>query len=38
MITAETAITYNREGLTDEELIGLYRALVKPRIIEEKML
>lgn len=38
MITAETAITYNREGLTDEDLIGLYRALVKPRIIEEKML
>ncbi len=38
MITAETAIRYNREGLTDEDLIGLYKALVKPRIIEEKML
>lgn len=38
MITAETAIHYNREGLTDEDLIGLYKALVKPRIIEEKML
>lgn len=31
-------ITYNRKHYSNEELVELYRALVKPRIIEEKML
>jgi len=29
---------FNRGSLTDEDLLRLYRALVKPRMIEEKML
>ena len=29
---------YNTKGLSGQELIGLYRALLKPRMIEEKML
>jgi 2-oxoisovalerate dehydrogenase E1 component len=32
------SIQYNREGLSNESLIDLYKALVKPRMIEEKML
>jgi 2-oxoisovalerate dehydrogenase E1 component len=31
-------IKYNRKGLTDEELVMLYKELLKPRLIEEKML
>jgi len=31
-------ITFNRENYSDKELIELYQALLKPRIIEEKML
>lgn len=31
-------IEYDRKGLSDETLLGLYRLLVKPRMIEEKML
>jgi len=31
-------IKYNRKGITDEELLKLYRALLFPRMIEEKML
>ncbi|MBL7924878.1 MAG: dehydrogenase, partial [Bacteroidia bacterium] len=31
-------MTYRREGLSDEVLIDLYKALLKPRMIEEKML
>jgi 2-oxoisovalerate dehydrogenase E1 component len=31
-------ITYSREGFTDQELIDVYRALLLPRLIEEKML
>jgi 2-oxoisovalerate dehydrogenase E1 component len=38
MIQSELAIQYNRENLSDETLIDLYKALIKPRIIEEKML
>lgn len=38
MLTTESLIHYNREGLSDETLIDLYKALIKPRIIEEKML
>ena len=29
---------YNRKGIADEKLIGLYKALLLPRLVEEKML
>lgn len=29
---------YNREGLSDQELVALYEHLLRPRLIEEKML
>jgi 2-oxoisovalerate dehydrogenase E1 component len=32
------ALTFNRRKYTDEELIKLYKNLLKPRLIEEKML
>lgn len=38
MITTESPIHYNREGLANETLIDLYKAILKPRMIEEKML
>ena len=38
MINTEPYLQYNREGLSNETLIDLYKALIKPRIIEEKML
>ncbi len=38
MITSETPITFQRDSLNDETLIDLYKALIKPRLIEEKML
>jgi 2-oxoisovalerate dehydrogenase E1 component len=38
MIEAQHYIAYKRDGLTNETLIDLYKALIKPRIIEEKML
>lgn len=38
MVRTESHIQYNREGLSNETLIDLYKALVKPRMIEEKML
>jgi 2-oxoisovalerate dehydrogenase E1 component len=31
-------MVYNRENYTDKELINLYKYLLKPRLIEEKML
>ena len=31
-------MTFERQNLTNEELIYLYKKLVKPRLIEEKML
>lgn len=31
-------ITYNREGFSDEALLDLYRSILLPRMIEEKML
>src|SRR4051812_36322006 len=31
-------INYDRSGLSDKELIALYKELLKPRLIEEKML
>ena len=39
---AETASTinikYNRKHFSDEQLISIYREILKPRLIEEKML
>ena len=29
---------FNRKGLTDKQLVDLYKAILKPRMIEEKML
>ena len=29
---------FNRKGISDTELLDLYKALVKPRLVEEKML
>ena len=29
---------FNRKGIADAELLGLYKALIKPRLVEEKML
>ena len=34
----EPIIKYNRENYSDDELLKLYRALLLPRMIEEKML
>ena len=31
-------MTYRTKGLSDQQLITLYKALLKPRMIEEKML
>ncbi|MDQ3048407.1 MAG: thiamine pyrophosphate-dependent enzyme, partial [Bacteroidota bacterium] len=38
MITAETAIRYDRKKYKDDILIALYKGVLKPRMIEEKML
>src|ERR1044071_971062 len=38
MITAETAIVYDRKKLSDEELKDIYVHILRPRMIEEKML
>jgi 2-oxoisovalerate dehydrogenase E1 component len=38
MITAETAIRYDRKKYSDTLLLELYDELLKPRMIEEKML
>jgi len=38
MITELTPVAFSREGFQDETLIDLYRALLKPRMVEEKML
>ena len=31
-------MVYNRENYSDKELVDLYKFLLKPRLIEEKML
>ena len=31
-------ITYDRKDLSNDELVSIYKALIKPRLIEEKML
>lgn len=33
-----TTMDFNRGNLTDEQLLSLYKAILKPRLIEEKML
>ncbi len=38
MITAETQIRYDRKKYKDDTLMALYKGLLKPRMIEEKML
>ena len=38
MITAEVPIRFDRKKHSDAVLLGLYEALLKPRMIEEKML
>jgi len=32
------AMNYDRKNLTDDQLLALYKAIIKPRLIEEKML
>ena len=29
---------FNRKGISDAELVNLYKAIIKPRLVEEKML
>ena len=31
-------MNYNRKGISDEQLLELYTSILKPRMIEEKML
>jgi 2-oxoisovalerate dehydrogenase E1 component len=38
MITAETAVRYERKKHKDDTLLTLYKNILKPRLIEEKML
>lgn len=38
LITAETPIKYDRKKLKDDTLLSLYKNILKPRMIEEKML
>jgi 2-oxoisovalerate dehydrogenase E1 component len=38
MITADSPVKYDRKKYTDKTLIDLYRGILKPRMIEEKML
>jgi 2-oxoisovalerate dehydrogenase E1 component len=38
MITAESPIRYDRKKYKDDTLIELYKGILKPRMIEEKML
>lgn len=37
-VLSRRAIEFNREGFEDQELIDIYKAIMKPRLIEEKML
>lgn len=38
MITEKSPITFHNKGLTQDTLLELYKAMLKPRMIEEKML
>ena len=35
---AQPTMIYNRRGFSDKKLLEIYHALLKPRMIEEKML
>lgn len=37
-ITEKTPILFDRNGVSDDQLLNLYKAMLKPRMIEEKML
>ncbi len=37
-ISASSALIYNRKTLNNETLLNIYKAILKPRMIEEKML
>jgi len=37
MITANSPVIFNRKNYSDEILLSLYKELIKPRMIEEKM-
>ncbi|MEO8149041.1 MAG: dehydrogenase E1 component subunit alpha/beta [Bacteroidia bacterium] len=37
-ITATSALTYDRKNLSNENLLHIYKSILKPRMIEEKML
>ncbi len=38
MITVDSPIKYNKKRYSNEVLLSLYKELIKPRLIEEKML
>jgi 2-oxoisovalerate dehydrogenase E1 component len=38
LISAKPAITFPKHSLSDDQLISLYKGMLKPRLIEEKML
>lgn len=38
MVADKRAIVYDRTGFEDQELLSIYKKLIKPRLIEEKML
>src|SRR6188474_2433340 len=38
MITAETPVKFDRKRLKDDTLLTIYKNILKPRMIEEKML
>ncbi len=38
MITVDTPIQFERKNKSDSQLLGIYNAILKPRMIEEKML
>lgn len=38
MITVDSPIIYDKKKLSNEQLLEIYQALIKPRMIEEKML
>jgi len=38
MITVDSPIKFNKKSLPDETLLAIYKELIKPRMIEEKML
>ncbi|MEM7513169.1 MAG: thiamine pyrophosphate-dependent enzyme, partial [Bacteroidota bacterium] len=37
-LPSDLAFTYDRKNLSDDELLGLYKAMLFPRLVEEKML